>query len=314
MSWEDHAKLESEVNAHTIQFARILRVGAKWNHWPRVKRAITSHHAPIPPLSGYQKTHKDLSHLPPEEKEKGPEVRPVCDASESNNGPLSELLSEEITKLGDEMDKKIKTLCLSTEEMAGGIEKVNNKEGIKKLSTMSLDAVKMFPRLKADQVARIVKEEYLKADIDTEVEDTEVGLMLAILVEREELERLGLGEVTCRRKRKGKRFLITTKWIVGERGGKAENLFHDPERAPTAEERRLMFAMVVENQGTTHGDIHSGDDLGRCQARKIQCWGDPGHTKQAVLLSVHLSVRSPYSPLGRRAIPLQPKTATFRRS
>ena len=29
LSWEDHAKLEAELNACTIQFARVLRVGAK---------------------------------------------------------------------------------------------------------------------------------------------------------------------------------------------------------------------------------------------------------------------------------------------
>ena len=29
ISWDEHAKLEAEMNAHTIQFARVLRVGAK---------------------------------------------------------------------------------------------------------------------------------------------------------------------------------------------------------------------------------------------------------------------------------------------
>ena len=53
MSWEEHAKLEAKLNASSIQFARVLRVGAKWNHWPRVKSAVTSHGRPIPILSGY---------------------------------------------------------------------------------------------------------------------------------------------------------------------------------------------------------------------------------------------------------------------
>jgi hypothetical protein len=34
--------------------------------------------------------------------------------------------------------------------------------------------------------------------------------------------------------------------VVGERGGQAENLFHNPERKPTAQERRLMFALLLE--------------------------------------------------------------------
>ena len=66
-------------------------------------------------------------------------------------------------------------------------------------------------------------------------------------------------------------------------------------------------SIKVVDQGTTQGDILSGDDLGRC-------WGDWGHIKQAVLLAVHLTVRLIYSPLGRRALLLQPKTATLCRS
>ena len=47
LSWEDHAKLEAELNACTIQFARVLRVGAKWGDWTRVKSAVTSHPSPL---------------------------------------------------------------------------------------------------------------------------------------------------------------------------------------------------------------------------------------------------------------------------
>ena len=68
LSWDQHAKLEAELNALSIQLARVLRVGAKWGHWTRVKSAVTSHNGPIPLLSGYPKTHKDLSHLDPEDQ------------------------------------------------------------------------------------------------------------------------------------------------------------------------------------------------------------------------------------------------------
>ena len=247
LSWDDHAKLESELNACSIQFARVLRVGAKWGHWPRVKSAVISHAGPIPILSGYPKTHKDLSHLGPDDQLKGPPVRPVCGASESNNGALSDLLSQICMRLGDEMDETIQTLCLSQEEMCHGIEKVNNRGGIEKLVFFSMDVCKMFPSLRAKDVASVVKEEYLRAQLEVEVDDAELALFLSIEVSREELERLGLGEVTNKRKRSGGRpILITTKWIVGERGGQAENLFNEPERRPTAMERRKMFALLLE--------------------------------------------------------------------
>ena len=246
-SWEDHEKLEAELNACSIQFARVLRVGAKWGHWTRVKSAVTSHNGPIPLLSGYPKTHKDISNLSLEEQLKGPPVRPVCGASDSNNGPLSDLLSQICMQLGDEMDESIGSLCISQEEMCGEIEKVNNRGDIKKLVVFSMDVSKMFPSMVASDVAKVVREEYMMAKLEVEVDDKELGLMLAILVGQDEVERLGLGEVVCKRKRRGGRpILITTKWITGERGGQTENLFHDPERNPTAAERRQMFALLLE--------------------------------------------------------------------
>ena len=69
-----------------------------------------------------------------------------------------------------------------------------------------------------------------------------------ILVSGEEVEGLGLGEVVDKRKRKGRPILITTKWITGEIGGQAENLFNDPERNPTARptyfESELVLAVM----------------------------------------------------------------------
>jgi len=246
LSWENHGKLEAELNACTIQFARVLRVGDKWGHWSRVKSAVTSHFGPIPLLSGYPKTHKDISHLDQEDQVKGPPVRPVCGASDSNNGPLSDLLSQICMQLGDEMDESLHTLCLSQEEMCGGMEKVNSREEITKLVVFSMDVSKMFPSLIASDVAKVVREEYLRAQLEVEVDDKELSLMLAILISRDEVEDLGLGEVVCKRKRRGRPILITTKWITGERGGQAENLFHDPERNPTHAERRQMLAILLE--------------------------------------------------------------------
>ena len=41
---EDRNRIERELNASTLQFGRILRLGEKWNgsgrHWPRVKNAL----------------------------------------------------------------------------------------------------------------------------------------------------------------------------------------------------------------------------------------------------------------------------------
>ena len=49
-------------------------------------------------------------------------MRPLCGASRSINGPLSNILSEIINKIADTLDKDIETECRSTEEMVAGIE------------------------------------------------------------------------------------------------------------------------------------------------------------------------------------------------
>ena len=133
------------------------------------------------------------------------------------------------------------------------------------------------------------KEEYLRAQLEVEVDDAELALFLAIEVPREELERLGLGEVTNTRKRRGGRpILITTKWIVGERGGQAENLFNEPERRPTALERRKMFARHLEILVLKVMNNHCYSVNG---ANKVQLEGGPiglklsGALAKAVMLS-----------------------------
>ena len=107
-----------------------------------------------------------------------------------------------------------------------------------------MDVAKMFPSLRAADVAKIVKEEYLQAKLEVEVDEAELSLFLAIEMSREELEDLGLGEVVGKRKRRGRPVLITTNWVMGERGGQAENLFHEPGRRPTTQERRLLLRML----------------------------------------------------------------------
>ena len=146
-------------------------------------------------------------------------MRPVCGASVSNDGPLSDLLFQICMQLGDEIEESIHTLCISQEEMCGGLDEVKGQRGIKKLVVFSMDVCKMFPSMVATDVAKVVREEYSRARLEVEVDDKELSLILAILVDRDEVERLGLGEGVGKRKRKGRPILITTKWVTGETGG-----------------------------------------------------------------------------------------------
>ena len=84
------------------------------------------------------------------------------------------------------MEKELSVLCYSTEEMCAGIEKVNSmRDVIKKLVVISMDVEKLFPSLVAIEVARVVKEEFLAAKLEIEVDNIELGLHLAVTMKRE---------------------------------------------------------------------------------------------------------------------------------
>ena len=70
--WDEKTDLERKLNGHTLQLGRILKVGEKWKHWPRVQAALTNKSCHIPVLSGYPKDHKPVSEGEP------PPMRPVC--------------------------------------------------------------------------------------------------------------------------------------------------------------------------------------------------------------------------------------------
>ena len=141
---EDKNKIERELNATTLQFGRILNLGEKWNasgrHWARVKNALRTRNCLTPPLYGLPKDHKVV---PPAEEHLGPPLRPVCGATESANGALSELLTEILTAVGDEADGESFN-CLSNEELMAALTEVNLKD-MREPVTFSMDVKSMFP-------------------------------------------------------------------------------------------------------------------------------------------------------------------------
>ena len=57
-----------------------------------------------------------------------------------------------------------------------------------------MDVKSMFPNLNKDEVAKVAAEEFMRSDVEVEVDATELGLYLAITYQgrREELQVLGL--------------------------------------------------------------------------------------------------------------------------
>ena len=183
ISWQEKCTLEKEMNGHSIQWGRILRLGSSWDsagsHWSRCwSNALRSRFALDPPLSGLPKSHKSL---PAGLEDRAHELRPVAGAVESSNGPLARLLTEILNMLALVMDKEIHSLCLSTEEMAGFFEKLNGRsETFLKLITLSMNVKALFPSVEAKVVARVVRRRFLESGLQVEVDTKELALYLAI--------------------------------------------------------------------------------------------------------------------------------------
>ena len=102
-----------------------------------------------------------------------------------------------------------------------------------------------------DDCAEIVADEWLKPDLDIEVDievDTvELGLYLAIVYDRKELERWELGDVTSTLvSANGRKPGITTPEVL-KRGDKVIPKFVPPARQPTQDEKRLMVAIALKS-------------------------------------------------------------------
>ena len=185
-------------------------------------------------MSGYYKDHK----APAEGREHlGPKLRPVCGAAESSNGPLSHMLSEILSYLGDRMDVEVGALCISTEEMCGALEIFNTMASTTRSPVIfSMDVVAMYPNLQHEGVARTCREEFLRSDMIIEEVDTKaLGIYIAILYQdkKEELEALGLDKVVPRRAHpRVKKILITTEEVL-EPGERTRSKFLPREQLPT---------------------------------------------------------------------------------
>ena len=257
--------IEREMNAHSVQFGRFLRLGERWNangkHWTRIKSALRTKNCLIPPLYGLPKDHKTV---PVEERHLGPPLRPVAGCTESANGALSHMLTEILTEVGDRADVQ-KFNCLSTEEAMEALTTLNTTvANMDRPVILSMDVVAMYPSFDRDEVAWVVASEFLMSDLEVEVDSEELGLYLAIIYQqrRQELEDRGLDDVVQKRRHpRAKRILMTTDEILNRKewGGDNNNnsKFFEQERKPNKEEERLMLSLALEEAVKSCMDNHS---------------------------------------------------------
>ena len=238
ISMEVRDETERVLNAHAIRATRILRTGENHGHESRVRQAVTNMSYHVHVLSGIKKTHKNISPVP---------VRPVCGADEANNQQLSQICADILMATSEIVDQELKTTCRSTEEMMHGLTEVNKKKDeITNLVLFSMDISGMFPALDIPECARIAAEMWFESGMEINLDTEELGLYLAVTVDRARLEELGLAEFChARIKTRGAHPGITTKEILS-RDSKTKSLFHKPAKVPSKEQARLMFKVALQ--------------------------------------------------------------------
>ena len=217
------------------------------------------------PLYGLPKDHK-----PPKSRDGGVighPLRPVCGATESRNGPLSDVIAEILTVHGDSMDKSVNTQCLSTEEMCHCLQSFNQtvEEGgttdnVYKPVIFSMNVVAMYPSLDVSVVAKEIGEEFGNSDLEINVDERELALYLTVIFQKEwrkELVARQLHEIIPKREQQTtRRILMSTEEII-DRSEKTISKFQEIGlRDPDTREVRQMIGLALEEAVKTTMQNH----------------------------------------------------------
>ena len=218
-----------------------------------------------------------------------PKSRPIVGASKGLTTALGELVSDILEPVARaEPDPKE---AQSTEELMSAIKEANLKMKEKEVNECvigSMDVEALYPSLDQRLSAKIVKEEYIKSDVEiAEVDWKIVALYLAVTASKEELIRDGIYHLTARRRKsvRGRKPTVRNPKVSGplkkeerrqpdEEGEKDPNEGEDvirigerldnelddmesderwiyPREPVTREERKRMFGKVLEILVTT---------------------------------------------------------------
>ena len=153
VTWEDVQQSQREIRGHLRCLNHVFQTG-KDRNMDRVWAAKESKSTTIPVLSLLLKDHKGP------DKNGNPSSRPVCGASSSMNGELSEWLADilDAVAAAEPTDEVI-----SGEELLAYVDEVNQRlqeEGLPEqgLCVGSLDVKALYPSLDINRCAQIIKE------------------------------------------------------------------------------------------------------------------------------------------------------------
>ena len=268
---DEVARLETVLSATSSSLARVLKIGNKWNQQDRVQSAAKSTLSSVPPLAILLKDHKPGPNKP---------VRPLCRSSESPNGPLSEITSDVMCLVANELNSRQKTEVKSTEEMCAILDSINDKiepdyscfescgnveqdklsqhnlnqhpNTLPSIVIGSMDVKALYPSLDIDHSSSIIENLIRNSQVNFDVEVLDMALHIAATNTQLQIDKMGLTEVIHTRKHKnGPRPLIISKTVTGtETERELQDSWIPPIRTPTIEETKQMLALVISQAVT----------------------------------------------------------------
>ena len=110
---------------------------------------------------------------------------------------------------------------------------------------MSTDVENMYPSLPIDKIAEIVADEFLKSDLNIDVDHEELALYLSVVLSQDVIKKHGLEDVLHTRKSAhGRKIGVTTEEFLN-RTSSTKSKFNKPRRPPTPTETRLMISLAL---------------------------------------------------------------------
>ena len=174
----EYRKIEKEINSHMHAWCNIIHADE------RVRRSLQMEGNEVPPQYGLRKDHKVF-----DDPVKGPPLRPVCGAVIGSNYRMSYFLS----RILQPYIKQVPEICDSTADMLARVEKCNQEKDLKNCIIGSFDVEALYPSIDVDFAVEKCLELIMENNIKFKgIDFDEVGLYLALTVNKKELAKEGI--------------------------------------------------------------------------------------------------------------------------
>ena len=179
--------------------------------------------------------------MPQGQEHLGPDVRPLCEANEAPNSRFSHFLSKILCDYADCIEDHHE--CKSSEEMRAALEDFNKFDRTVRENCvlLSMDVKALYPSMQWDDIVIAVQDMIVKNRMEiANVDWTEVGKYVAVMVPQDVIEQQGLVNVVPKRKRNRTRH-ITINYLRN----KKNNDNWTVARKPGCRQKTKLLALAI---------------------------------------------------------------------